>query len=131
MTDSPQLDATKVAFPSDQLSIKDIRRIWPESVDTGAEVVLFSSSAGAADMLYAMLTMERDLAKATFDQNFGKDTFSTITYADGNVAALKEDLSESYIKYGLAKGQSSADQLIRRIEAQANAQAQQHLPPRP
>jgi hypothetical protein len=131
MTGSPEIDLTKIEFPSDVMTIKAIRRLWPVAVDTGEKVDLFSRPVGgrAGEMLSNMLTMERDLAKATFGLEFGREP--NITYADDDVKLLAEDLSKLYTRYGIADGPNSAKELIRNIESQAVAQARQHTPPRP
>jgi hypothetical protein len=130
MADSPEIDLSKIEFPSDRVTIKDIRRLWPEAVDTGKRVDLFSKpvGGGAGEMLFSMLTMERDLAKATFGLKLGREP--AIPYADDDVKLLADDLSQVYTRYGIADGPSSAKELIRGIESQALAQAQQHIPPR-
>lgn len=131
MAESPEIDLTKIEFPSDGMTIKAIRQIWPEAVDTGKTVDLFSRPVGgrAGEMLFNVLTMERDLAKATFGLEFGREP--DIAYADDDVKLLAEDLSQLYTRYGIADGPNSAKELIRSIETQAIEQARQHVPPRP
>lgn len=127
MAESPEIDLTKIAFPSDGMTLKDIRRIWPDFVDAG-EVTIFSRNVGPADWVFAMLTMERDLARATYALKLGSN--NKCVHSD-NVTELGEDLSGLYVEYGIANGPSTANELIRGIESQANMQASQHLPPRP
>lgn len=131
MPESPKVDFTKMEFPSDGMTIKAIRRLWPEAVDTGDAVDLFSRPVGgrAGELLFSMLTMERGLAEATFGLEFGREP--DIDYADHDVQVLAEDLSELYIRFGIADGPQTAKELIRSIESQATAQAREHIPDRP
>lgn len=131
MADGPEIDLTRIEFPSDGMTIKDIRRIWPVAVDTGENVDLFSRPVGgrAGEILFSMLTMERDLAKATYGLELGRKP--DISYADNDVKLLVEDLSEIYIRVGLGSGPHHAGQLIRSIESQAVSQARQHTGKRP
>jgi hypothetical protein len=131
MVESPEIDLTKMVFPSDGMSIKAMRRLWPEAVDTGERVNLFSNPTGgrAGEILFTMLMMERDLARAMFGLEFGREP--SIMYADDDVKLLAEDLSHLYTRVGIADGSISAKELIRGIESQAVAQARQHTPPRP
>jgi hypothetical protein len=134
MAESPEIDFTKMDFPSDGLTIKAIRQRWPQAVDTRkddpySDVTPRPLGPPAGEMLHNMLRMERDLAKATFGLEFGREP--DIAYADHDVKLLAEDLSELYITFGVASGQHHASQLIRSIESQATAQTRQHIPPRP
>jgi hypothetical protein len=132
MDDVPQIDLSKIQFPSDELTVKAIRRLWPESVDTEKEVELFTDEGyhgGPGELLWSMLVMERDLARATFGAEYGREP--EILYADHDVSLVADDLRKRYIEFGIASGQHHASQLIRGIESQASAQARQHFPPRP
>jgi hypothetical protein len=133
MSESPEVDVTKIDFPSDGLTIKAIRRRWPESVDARRDdpyrhgiPMPFASPVG--ELLHNMLVMERDLAKTTFGLEFGMEP--EIDYAGDDIKLLSDDLSKLYVEIGIATGQHHADQIIRSIQSQVVAQARQYLPPR-
>lgn len=135
MAESPEIDVTKIDFPSDELTIKAIRQRWPKSIDKREDNPYVDGiprllAQPTGEELFSMLKMERDLATATFNMELGREP-PDLSYADFSIKSLAEDLSKLYIEFGLASGQHHADQLIRSIESQAVAQARQHTPPRP
>lgn len=134
MAEYPDIDVTKIDFPSDGLTIKAIRHRWPLSIDTREDDPYslgipkpFGPPTG--ELIHNMLVMERDFAKATFGLEFGRSP--QIIYADNDLKTLTDDLGKAYIEFGLASGPHHAEQLVRSIESQAIAQARQHTGPRP
>ena len=74
---SHRIDFAKIDFPSDELTLKTIRRLHPGQIDAGAgaDITVFtdgdmvSKSAGA--MLTDLLDGERTLAEAAFNRVLG------------------------------------------------------------
>jgi hypothetical protein len=110
----PRLDLLKIDFPTDNLTIKAIRQRFPQ-VDAG--------NFGDIE-LSGMLSLERDLAKAAFDEVLGRRTTSMS-------GEEEEMLSKIYVRYGLASGLNHTKQLIRAVQQAAADQARQHLPDQP
>lgn len=120
----PQLDLTKIAFPTDRLSIKELRKLYPAEFD--AEALTQFNHRPAAE-LNATFSVERAVAKAAFEATLGRAS----PQAQNEYAMDREELADSLVQYGLASGPHQAEQLIRNIEAQAVAQAKAFgpLPP--
>lgn len=127
----PQIDLTKIDFPSDRLTIGTLRRVHPEQVDTGEDIDLFSKDFGGAagDMVTGMLIAERDIATAAFNRALGIPAPPPLD--KDMLEGLAEAVTEDYIRYRIASGKHHAEQLIRGIESQATEQARGHLGRRP
>ena len=110
----PHLDLLKVPFPTDSLTIKAIRQRFPE---------IDADNLNDFDdiELPGMLSLERDLAKAAFDEVLGRRTVD-IALEDRRM------LIKVYMRYGLASGPFHAKQLIRAFQQAAADQAREHLP---
>lgn len=116
----PDIDLAKIDFPSDRLTIKTLRTIYPSEVDS-ERVEIFKDQyggCGGADV-GGMLQVERELATVAFNRVLEKNWSS-------DILEFKPDLAELYIRYGIASGQYHADQLIRDFESQATEQARKH-----
>src|SRR5262245_44802504 len=109
----PEIDLTKIAFPSDSLTIKRLRELVPNRIDDDTFVGL-----SRWDEIDAHLSFEREIAERTFDKARGKPLKHA--FEDGD---LREMVAEGLIAYGLATGPHHAEELIREIESQAAAQA--------
>jgi hypothetical protein len=116
----PQIDFTRIDFPSDSLTIQAVRRRFPEALDgkaAGTHLDLEKID------LPGMLRIERTLAKEAFEVALGKKP--RFPGALGDVA--RYSASEVYVRYGLASGDHHAQQLIRAIEQAAARQAREHM----
>lgn len=111
----PQIDLTRIAFPSDHLSILDIRRMFPFQLDGSRSQDV--SPLSLDDILSSLIDVERKLAENAFDEAVGR-TGRWASYRDSQ----REGLTDDYIKFGLAQGDQHAAQLIRDFEAQAAEQ---------
>jgi len=116
----PQLDIAKIAFPTDRLSIKDLRKLFPAEFDGPDERVEFFGVGGRGQDLEAVLQLEREIARKTFEVALGR---APSDWAEKYEIDPREDVAKSLIEYGLASGPNQAEQMIREIEAQATAQA--------
>jgi hypothetical protein len=120
-----QLDLTKIAFPTDRLSIKDLRKRFPAEFDGADERVQFSGTK-LGDELEATLQLERDIARWTFEVALGKASSDWVKKYEIDP---REDVAKALIDYGLASGPHHAAQQIRDIESQAISQAKAFGPP--
>src|SRR4051812_14903793 len=127
----PKIDLAKIDFPSDGLTIKTLRRVHPEQVDTREDIDLFSKDYGgsAGDMVTGMLGAERDLATAAFNRTLGIPPPAPLDKS--MLEAYTKAVTEDSLRYGIARGKHPAEQLIRDIEPQAAEQARQYAGRRP
>lgn len=128
-TDNEDLDFTKLSFPSDKLTIRDLRRLFPDEFDVGSSVTFFDEKTQPgtlADLLHA----ERCLAEFAV----GRASRTVIGWpvdkpepTEKNMDQIVEsekklytqDLVHGYQKFGLASGPETARQLIREFETAA------------
>jgi hypothetical protein len=115
----PQVDLTKINFPTDRLSIKRLRERCPNDFDAADDRVKFFGTA-LGDDLTATLQLERTIARMTFDVAMGRTSANWVNDYDFDP---REIVAQSLIEYGLATGPHHAQQQVRDIEAQAVAQA--------
>jgi hypothetical protein len=125
MSESPDIDFTKIDFPSDGLTIKTLRRLHPDDFDTEPDAChrLVEDVAGRANQnLMTMLDAERFVAQAAFAKA------SSVQWTPGDIEDAQISAARAatlYVHYGLASGPQHAQQLIRGIETQAAEQARQ------
>ena len=117
----PQIDLDRLDYPSDGLSLKHLRGLFPE--EFRGYRVRESSFLGPSDHgieLDTMLNFERLLAKRAFNQTLerpeGNDSFTPSQ-------EVREHLQELYKQFMLAEGLYHAQQLIRDLERRATEQA--------
>ena len=115
-TDSPtaKIDYTSIKFPSDRITVGDIRRENPERFE--------SEVASRTDTLDLVVYLERLLALGAYEKAMGKQGDS-IGKTDMNREDCLKELTEYYGTYGVAKGIHHTEQLVRDIETQAVAQS--------
>jgi hypothetical protein len=119
----PQIDFTKIAFPSDQLSVKRLRELFPELIDKSIHGVKYFGE----DELTAMMNFERGIAQRAFDAAIGKIPAGEPA-RDEN---LIETLTDCYMFHKMVSGSHHAEQLIRTFEQAAVEQARSHCPQPP
>jgi hypothetical protein len=113
----PQIDYTRIHFPSDSVTIGKLRAVLPFRLDVDEPRLI--------DVV-GMLTVERWLARQAFDATLGRE----IPHANDSSRGRNElvgDLVADYKTYGVARGPKTALQLIKAFEAEAVAQAREHL----
>jgi hypothetical protein len=127
----PQIDFTKIDFPSDGLTVGTLRRVHPEQIDTGDDIDLFSKDYGGAagDHVTGMLGAERDFATAAFNRALGIPPPAPLDKS--MLEVYIKSITDDYIRYGIATGPHHAEQLVRGIESQATEQARQRGGRRP
>jgi hypothetical protein len=119
------IDLTTVDFPSDLLTIKALRGLFPDKLN------LYPSEFYDFDEieLPAMLEFERSLASRAFNAILGKSPQGSLE--SGEAEEDREMLAAIYTRYGMASGPHHAEQLIRAFEQSAAEQARRHAPKSP
>jgi hypothetical protein len=113
----PQIDYTRLHFPSDSVTIGKLRAVNPLRLDV--DEPRFTDEVG-------MLTVERSLARQAFDAALGRPIPDENDSLRGR-NELVGDLAIDYKTYGVARGPKTALQRIQALEAEATAQAREHL----
>jgi hypothetical protein len=113
------LDFSECTFPSDAISIAQMRQVHPLLFDVGIEtakgqqpVFMLAPFDGGhvLDTIGMMLHCERIIAADSYAAKLGLEP------PDADIELFKEELANYYIKYGLAKGEHHAQELVRNIE---------------
>src|SRR5437870_1749108 len=115
----PQIDYARIDYPSDALTIKDLRKLYPKDFDIDK-----GSSGGLTpeipDEIGTMLQWERIVARYAFDLALGRPLHEgTFTPR----AELVRDLHHFYKQFGLAKDTKQARQLVVGLQAASEQQA--------
>lgn len=123
------LDLSTIRFPSDDLTIGTLRRMHPALFDKGIysgheaqpRYFLQADEPGhAEDDLGSLLICERLVAANAYADGRGIARPGGWDYADP-----KQELTDSYPRFGIARGGKHAKELIRDIERQAKLLANQ------
>jgi hypothetical protein len=131
----------QIKFPSDQLTIGELRRLFPRSFDEstwkqGEYTDTVNSRPygrqGLEGDLGMLIDYERVLASVAFKQAVGESE-TTLLPLERRLSfkELTERLANFYVEIGLSSGMQHARQLVREITKQAKSQAQNHLSTRP
>ena len=132
----PKLDFKKIDFPSDKITIKDLRRAYPLGYDQWMEDRFdYRITTGEIrrpmsldDAIHDMVDYEREYAERAFLQALGVPVRPGREYDHQEVV---DTFRTQYIKLGLASGEHQVSELVRNVERQAIAQADQYLGRRP
>ena len=114
---APELDLTKLDFPTDALTVKQLRQLFPKSFD-------HTNQQEKLPRIPPLLADERGVAEFAFAEALGR--LSPDAQADHY--NCKQELVKDYVRYGMATGPQQARQLIRDLEAAAAELARQHMP---
>src|SRR6185437_6526609 len=121
---TPSLDFSRITFPTDHLTVKDIRREWYQAASrpqrNGSLLV------GLEDLIET----ERELAQSAFYSALGAASPLGLPEI-GDTDGARSVLAAEYDRRGVASGRHAAEQLVRSIETQAAAQAAAYLGRRP
>jgi hypothetical protein len=129
----PPVDLTKIDFPTDSLTIKDLRKHAPHCFDLPApdghrsdvyDLAEPYERLGLEDGFGAIISAERELAILAVRTAQG---IAPPTGIDSREAII-ETLTSDYISLGLASGKHHAEQLIRSFEQAAAEQAKAYAP---
>lgn len=125
---APAIDFTLIEFPTDRLTIKDLRKRWPQGFDippredqTQWGRIGPYPRKDIDSIIGSVIDTERELAERAFCAALGKRVPEHLRGFLGEESA--ELLAQTYVEYGLATGEHHARELIRNIEAQGTAQA--------
>jgi hypothetical protein len=129
----PPLDFAGIAFPSDKITLAELRRIHPKEFDTRGRHFFDAPKWDRADSgwpqeaLSEMLAIERLIARLVFESvSQGKPQISVLNSRWEDDVELIEALSGYYARYGVAHDPQESLRLIGVIEEQAAKQAE-HL----
>lgn len=130
---TPRIQHVQIDYPTDRLTVKDLRKAFPHSFDVPSNKEtdpndlkgIFHGRRGVDIGFGTMIIRERLFSEIAYKKHLGQaltEDESLVTRED-----LVDDLSEDYIKLGIAAGEKHAEQLLRHVENQAIAQAQKHI----
>ncbi|MHB1425657.1 MAG: hypothetical protein ACYC3I_21015 [Gemmataceae bacterium] len=130
----PALDFAKFAFPSDKITLAELRRVHPKEFDTCGRNFFDGPKMGRAgndwpqEVLSEMVSIERMIARLVFESVcWGKPQASVRSSRWEDDVELIEALSGYYARYGVAHDRQESLRLIGSIEEQAAKQAEQLL----
>jgi hypothetical protein len=115
------IDYTSIRFPSDRITVADIRRAHPGSFDV-EDGGRFRECSRNFFPLDTVIYLERLLARAAYEKAIGKPG-DILDDRGLERSDCMKDLTKFYATYGVAKGAHLTEQLIREIESQAASQA--------
>jgi hypothetical protein len=133
MTDTePKIDLTTINYPTDKLTVGMMRKRCPTAFDVEPETGTYTAGGhrplhrmSLDFVLASVVDHERMLAEWAFKKALGQPVPEADDSTFGRETTF-ENLSNDYIKFGLARGEHEAQEMLRGIEAQAVAQARQH-----
>jgi hypothetical protein len=127
----PKVDFTQIDFPSDELTVKVLRKAFPDGFDVDVAKDSLSLSDDRAyvrrtmdDGLGGFIDVERMVAERAFKVALGQSVTGDPNIS--NKHELIDILVHRYKQFGLARGEHEALTMLRRIETQAEAQARQY-----
>ena len=123
MAESAEIDFNKIRFPSDRLTLQNLRRLSPDHFDPdkdGLRLLFDDSPKNPMLDVLELIHLERHVAQGALWQAQGHKS----DYLD-DMPGYAEDVAKLYIHFGIAKGQHHADELVRNLQSQAAAQAPQ------
>ncbi len=120
--DESGVDLTAISFPSDELTVGALRRLYPARLDAPLPTFFDSEPHynSAAYVLGNLLAKERTLTMDAYNR-VAQQGWKEIAPEFGH-HAFPADLEDSYVELGLATGLKSATQLVRGIETQGAGQ---------
>lgn len=113
----PQCDMSAIAFPTDAISLGEMRRRDPQ---------LFTRQALRDDVVsdsevLCILGIEMKIAEKAFARGLGRaDPYPR---PEDQRDVLAEELNWAYCEFGLSTGMQATRELLRQVEAAAEAQA--------
>ena len=129
-TPAATIDLTQIEFPTDKLTVKVLRRAYPEGFDVEPPpdrvVMPFRRPLhrmSLDNVLSSIVNSERILAEMAFKAAMGQSVEGDDR--QGGREIIIEDLGNDYIRLGLARGEHEAREMMGSIESQAAAQARQ------
>ena len=133
----PKIDFKKIEFPTDKITVKGLRQVYPLGFDEWIEDRTLGSVDEARDgsprlsldaAIGDLMDYEREFAEQAFLQALGVPVRPGREYSHQNVV---DTFGKQYIELGLASGDHQVSELVRNVERQAVAQANHYLGRRP
>ncbi len=136
MVPLPEIDFSAIPFPTDSLTVRDLRRLHPEGFDRPPP----ESSVGEVRhgvrgrrrsldvVLGDLVDLEREVAESAFQSALSG---TGATHPEHEPGEARKCLAAEYVRLGLAAGSHHAEQLIREVEAAAISQAERAIGRRP
>lgn len=123
MTAPPDIDHSALRFPSDRLTLGDLRRLDPALFDgPGRATTVLLLDADRLEDLVLLVNLEREYARACFLQAAHGGGRSA------EVVLLGEAVTDIWQEFGLAPGPVFAREMLADLEAAAAAQASAATP---
>jgi hypothetical protein len=119
--DENAFDYGRYRFPSDAVTIRDIRTREPERIDI--DVPEFANN-DESNSIETLLYLERSIAVAVYSVASGKQA-TRVVLDQEMLSEHEEELVEEYFFYGLARTTHEARELIKGIKDQARAHARE------
>jgi hypothetical protein len=129
----PALDLSTLAFPSDAISIRHLRKLFPKEFDDFEDIAsmpFLNRDDGVAGFVNEIVFLERELAIKAYQvaKAVGRGkSFSTNTDWEEEKRRETADLIRLYQVAGLSAGQFQATQQIQAFSEAAAAQATQEV----
>lgn len=126
---SASIDFTNLSYPTDRLTVKDLRCRCPEGFDLPLSHESFGEvrkglyRRRSLDVVLGdLVDLEREIADRAFHTRLSAEVPEHLR---GHPDDGRDCLISEYVRWGLATGENHAEQLIRDLETQAITQAEQ------
>jgi uncharacterized protein YihD (DUF1040 family) len=119
--DSNKVDYSRFDYPSDRLTIRDIRDHESHRID----INLPNLSTDDPHSIEHLLFLERCISEYAFSVALGRGRTYRELAREGGYKGYEGELVDEYMFYGLARTTHEAQELIRGIKDQARAQARE------
>lgn len=116
----PELDYSRIDFPSDELTVRQMRLLEP-SLNTNRPAFAWTGEEGVPSV-EGVLSLEREVAAMAFEIARGHGRRITEMERDYRPRDLDNDLVAAYMTYNMAATTHEAGQLIWTIKEQAREQ---------
>jgi len=118
---SHSVDYRRLQFPSDKLTVRDIRDHEPERIDIDSPQLSTDDSHSIENLLF----LERSIAWSSFAVALGRGAAYLDVASYGGTKEFEDELVNVYMFYRLASTSHDAKELIKVIKDQARAQARE------
>jgi hypothetical protein len=132
----PKIDHSRIKYPSDRITLKQLRSLAGDDLDTFfrlegdrlASMMLIEQNYGELGFAKALDDPARTREAIIHLVGDGWDEEQDGKYSDAKgLEKAAGMLADYYVRFGIAEGPASARQAIRRIEHQGALQAKQML----
>lgn len=120
---SLQIDFSALAFPSDRITVADLRRVHPNRFNPPLGQAFNALETDRTFGLNDALYLERLLAAQEYERAAGQPGSSTRASEQMSRDSCIGTLTRLYQQYGLATGRKQTELLVKKLEVQAAKQA--------